>query len=113
MRDTRVPWVAALSQMIEGYAGDAPRHQSGRWRWILSDPRFRFEREIAQDHPHRMPRAGVVERVLSTSYIAGLAPVQQAVLRRRTGAILREAGLDRAAEVCFPYVSRLFLLTRL
>ncbi|MGD9862669.1 MAG: class I SAM-dependent methyltransferase [Pseudodonghicola sp.] len=113
MRDTRVPWVAALSQMIEGYAGDAPRHQSGRWRWILIDPRFRFEREIAQDHSHRMPRAGVIERVLSTSYIAGLAPVQQAVLRRRTEAILRQAGLDPAAEVSFPYVSRLFLLTRL
>lgn len=113
IRDARSPWVAALSQMIDAHAGQTPRHQSGHWRWILDDPRFRLEREVAVDHPFPMSPAAVAERVLSVSYIAGLPEAEKQELRRRTAAILAEAGLDRAETVVFPYVSRLYLLTRL
>ncbi|UGA43379.1 class I SAM-dependent methyltransferase [Bradyrhizobium quebecense] len=111
-RDDRAPWVDALSVMIEGYAGDTPRQRTGRWRWILKDPRFALEKEIVQDHPHRMARQGVYERVVSTSYVANLPDAEKAVLRDKTDAILREAGLGDADEVVFPYVTQLFLLKR-
>ncbi|QIG96474.1 class I SAM-dependent methyltransferase [Bradyrhizobium sp. 6(2017)] len=111
-RDDRAPWVDALSVMIEGYAGDTPRQRSGRWRWILNDPRFVLEKEIVQDHPHRMPRQGVYERVVSTSYVANLPDAEKAVLREKTDGILREAGLGDADEVVFPYVTHLYLLKR-
>ncbi|NEU98804.1 class I SAM-dependent methyltransferase [Bradyrhizobium uaiense] len=111
-RDDRAPWVDALSVMIEGYAGDTPRQRSGHWRWILKDPRFAIEKEIVQDHPHRMPRQGVYERVVSTSYVANLPDAEKAVLRQKTDDILREAGLGDADEVVFPYVTQLFLLKR-
>ncbi|UGY18439.1 class I SAM-dependent methyltransferase [Bradyrhizobium septentrionale] len=111
-RDDRAPWVDALSVMIEGYAGDTPRQRSGRWRWILNDPRFVLEREIVQDHPHRMGRQGVYERVVSTSYVANLPDAEKAVLREKTDVILREAGLGDADEVVFPYVTHLYLLKR-
>src|SRR5262249_30818431 len=94
MRDERVAWVDALSRMIDAYAGDAPRHQTGRWQWILNDPRFVLESEIVQDHPHAMARQGVFERVVSTSYIAKLADAEKEILRQKTDAILREANLD-------------------
>ncbi|MGY4474950.1 class I SAM-dependent methyltransferase [Bradyrhizobium sp. USDA 3364] len=112
VRDDGTPWVHALSRMIEKYAGDTPRHQSGRWRWILNDPRFALEKEIVQDHPHRMARSGVYERVVSTSYVAALPDAEKALVRDRTDEILREAGLGDAAEVVFPYVTRLYLLKR-
>ncbi|WP_050425136.1 class I SAM-dependent methyltransferase [Bradyrhizobium tropiciagri] len=111
-RDDRAPWVDALSVMIEKYAGDTPRQRSGRWRWILKDPRFVLEKEIVQDHPHRMARSGVYERVVSTSYVAALPDAEKAVVRDRTDEILREAGLGDAEEVVFPYVTCLYLLKR-
>ncbi|MBR0898798.1 methyltransferase domain-containing protein [Bradyrhizobium tropiciagri] len=111
-RDDRALWVDALSVMIEKYAGDTPRQRSGHWRWILKDPRFTFEQEIVQDHPHRMPRQGVYERVVSTSYVANLPDTEKAGIRDKTDAILREAGLGDADEVVFPYVTQLFLLKR-
>lgn len=112
MRDERVAWVDALSKMIDEYAGDTPRHQTGRWQWILKDPRFHFEKEIVVDHPHRMKRDGVYERVISTSYIAKLPEAEKDALRHRTDAILRDAGLGDAEEVVLPYVSRLYLLRK-
>ncbi|NLS74387.1 class I SAM-dependent methyltransferase [Bradyrhizobium brasilense] len=111
-RDDRTPWVDALSVMIEGYAGDTPRQRTGRWRWILKDPRFVLEREIVQDHPHRMKRRDVFERIASTSYVANLPDAEKAILRDKTDNILREAGLGDADEVVFPYVTQLFLLKR-
>ncbi|MFN5665669.1 class I SAM-dependent methyltransferase, partial [Bradyrhizobium sp.] len=111
-RDDRAPWVHALSAMIEGYAGDTPRQRSGRWRWILNDARFVLEKEIVQDHPHRMARQDVFERVTSTSYVANLPDTEKAALRKKTDDILREAGLGDADEVVFPYITQLFLLKR-
>lgn len=72
MRDDRIAWVEALSRLSSSFAGDAPRHQSGHWRWILDDPRFRLDRELVEPYPHDMPREGVFARVFSTSYIATL-----------------------------------------
>ncbi|QOZ30700.1 class I SAM-dependent methyltransferase [Bradyrhizobium sp. CCBAU 53421] len=111
-RDDRAPWVDALSAMIEKYAGDTPRQRSGHWRWILNDPRFVLEKEIVREHPHRMPRQGVYERVVSTSYVANLPDAAKADIRDKTDAILRDAGLGDADEVVFPYVTQLFLLKR-
>jgi SAM-dependent methyltransferase len=111
-RDDRAPWVDALSRIIEHYAGDAPRQRTGRWRWILKDPRFVFEKEIVQDHPHRMRRQDVFERVASTSYVASLPDTEKAMLREKTDNALREAGLGQADEVVFPYVTNLYLLKR-
>ena len=109
-RDDRTPWVDALSRMIEHYAGDTPRQRSGHWRWILKDPRFVLEKEIVQDHPHRMRRQDVFERVASTSYVASLPDTEKAMLREKTDNVLREAGLGQADEVVFPYVTNLYLL---
>jgi len=112
-RDDRTPWVEALSVMIERYAGDTPRQRSGRWRWILQDPRFTLERELEQDHPHRMRRQDVFERIVSTSYVANLPDAEKAALREQCDDILREAGLGDADEVVFPYVTQLFVLRRI
>lgn len=112
MRDDRVPWVAALSRLIDGYAGATPRHQTGHWTWILKDPRFHLARELVEGNPHRMPRDGLFARVLSTSYIARLPEAEKARLQARIAALLEDHGLGTAEEITLPYVSRLYLLTR-
>jgi SAM-dependent methyltransferase len=111
VRDDRVTWVDALSRLIDSYAGDTPRHQTGHWQWVLGDRRFRFERELVEEYPHTMPSEGIFARVLSTSYIAKLSELEKQNLRTKINGILRENGLD-AAEITLPYVSRLYLLSR-
>ncbi|MFQ3459296.1 SAM-dependent methyltransferase, partial [Bradyrhizobium sp. UFLA01-814] len=59
-----------------------------------------------------MKRGDVFERIASTSYVANLPDAEKAILRDKTGSILREAGLGDADEVVFPYVTQLFLLKR-
>jgi len=112
MRDERVAWVNALSKLIDGYAGDTPRHQTGRWQWVLGDPCFRFKRALSEEYPHALPREGLFDRVLSISYIARLPETKKLKLRAKIDDILRENGLGGGAGITLPYVSRLYLLTR-
>lgn len=112
-RDDRVPWVHELSRLADRHAGDTPRHQSGHWRWILADPRFRLDAEVTADNPHRMPRAALFARVFSTSYMANLPDASKQDLRREVTDLLGRHGLGDAARITLPYVSRLYLLTRL
>ncbi len=92
--------------VIEGYAGDTPRQRTGRWRWVLSDPRFVLEKEIVLDHPHRMARrdasSGSPRRAMPPIFLR-----REGALRQKTDDILRQAGLGDADEVVFPYVTQL------
>ena len=36
VRDTSVPWVARLTEIMEPHRGDAPTHRTGAWRKALS-----------------------------------------------------------------------------
>lgn len=111
-RDDRVPWVGALSRLVDAYAADTPRHQTKRWQWILRDPRFGFDQELSEDHPHTTPREGVYARVLSTSFIAKLPEAEKQTLRRKIDDLLHAHGLDGEDQITMPYVSRLYVLTR-
>ena len=112
-RDERVPWVAALTRLLESHAHDAPRRSTGKWRAVLSDSRFRIDKQTR--HPFRQlsGRQGIYDRVASTSYIAALPSVEQDEVRAKVAAIIdAEPTLRDSEGIAFPYVSELYLLQR-
>jgi SAM-dependent methyltransferase len=78
VRDERVGWVAALTAMMRPHESDAPRHESGAWRRAFPAPGFSplDERRFAHDH-EGPPERVIVDRVLSTSFIAALGAAER------------------------------------
>lgn len=114
IRDERVPWVAALTKLFDRHAGGTRRYASGAWRRVLGDPRFRLVRESRHEFRHRMPRSGVYDRVLSTSFIAAMAPPAQAAVRAEVDRLMADhPEILATGSVEFPYVCELHLLQRI
>jgi SAM-dependent methyltransferase len=89
-RDESVPLVAALTEIMESYRGDAPAARRGQWqsafeRTALFGPlehrRFRLE--------HELDLEGVVARVTSVSFIAALPEAEREMVATRVGELLR------------------------
>ena len=79
VRDESVDWVAALTRVVAPYEGDTPRFSSDRWRDVFPADGFSpiEERRFAHEHVGS-PERVIVDRVLSTSFIAALAADEQA-----------------------------------
>ena len=110
VRDERVAWVAALTRIVDRYAGDAPRHESGRWRDVFPAPGFTplVERRFAYEHVGSAERV-IVERVLSTSFIAALPAAEQGrVVEAVRALIAATPSLAGRATVAYPYQTRAY-----
>ncbi len=105
VRDESVDWVAELTEIIDPHSGDAPRYRTGAWREAfdrtlgfgpLNERRFRYEQAMTPD--------GVVDRVLSVSFIAALPDYGCRSVREQVGRLLlRYPDLAGRDEIAFPY----------
>ncbi len=113
VRDVRTSWVAALSRLFERHAGDTPRHGSGKWKVVLADPRFDFLGTTTRPFAYPMGREAVLDRVLSTSFIAAMTDGEKARIRAEAAAVLdADPSLRGRDEIAFPYVTELHLLRK-
>ena len=113
VRDDRVPWVAAFSRIMDSYAGDTPRQSTGRWRVIFNDARFRHLASRTYPFSQSMPVSAIVDRALSTSFIAVLPGHEQDVVRHKVkGIIERDPVLAGRDLIEFPYVTELYLFAK-
>ncbi|WP_439400394.1 class I SAM-dependent methyltransferase (plasmid) [Bradyrhizobium sp. PMVTL-01] len=113
VRDQRVPWVAEFSRVLDSYAGDTPRQSNGKWRIIFDDDRLRFVGQKSYSFSQPMPVSGIVDRALSTSFIAALPNTEQKTVRSRIeGVIEREPALAAQEVIKFPYVTELYLFRK-
>jgi len=113
VRDDCVPWVAAFSKVMDRYAGDTPRQSTGKWRVIFDDPRFVHRASKSFPFSQPMPVSGIVDRALSTSFIAVLPREEQDVVRARIERIVEGTPELRGKEmVDFPYLTELYLFER-
>ena len=110
VRDQRVPWVAAFSRILDSYAGETPRESTGKWRVIFNDDRFRSLGSKSYPFSQPMPLSGIVDRALSTSFIAALPERDQEIVRAKVeGVIESEPSLVGQGVIAFPYVTELYL----
>lgn len=108
VRDETVPWVRDHSSLVDRHAGDAPRYASMSWRDpIASSTVFVVADEHRVSNPAPMTRDRLVERILSTSFIAALPDDE------RDSVALEAADLAATLPDSFdyPYVSHTVLLT--
>jgi SAM-dependent methyltransferase len=104
VRDETVPWVRAYTEAIAEFEGDTPRYRTMAWRRAIDgDARFAFVEELAAANPQPTTVDGVVERALSTSFIASLAPTDKLRLEAR----LREIVAPLGPAFDYPYRSEL------
>lgn len=113
VRDNRVPWVAKFDAVMDSYRGHSPRPSTGKWRRIFDDARFRHVLSKHYGYMQPMPTSGIVDRALSTSFIAALPPTEQANVRQQIQSIIaNEPTLAGKPQVAFPYVTELYLFER-
>ena len=111
MRDDRVPWIAKFSAVLSSYAGAAPRRSMSEWRAIFGDDRF--EHAISESYltSQLVSASGIVDRALSTSFIAALPQSEQESVRQRIMAVVERQFFDRE-RIEFPYVTELHLFRK-
>ncbi len=114
VRDRSVDWVARVTDIVDPFAGDAPRHRSGRWREAFESTAH-FDELHLRTFPYEQPMTpeGLVDRVLSTSFIAALDDERREHVRRQVRRLSQThpdlTGRDRFD---FPYVTEVWWCER-
>jgi ubiquinone/menaquinone biosynthesis C-methylase UbiE len=105
VRDESVDWVAAITEIISPYEGDAPRFHTGAWRRVFDGKLFSALQEIRFAHQHvGSAQEVIIDRFLSVSFIAVLPPAQKArVADQLKALILTHPQLQGRPLIAFPY----------
>lgn len=91
-RDERQPLQAALSEIFDRYEGDTPRRQGRNWKTLLADSGlFERTRRVLFPHVQQVDEQGVVDRVLSVSFMASLPAAEHAEVERQVRALAKGA----------------------
>jgi len=105
VRDEATPWVAGLTRIMDPHRGDAPAVRRMAWRAAFDRTDAFTQLELTTfRHEHRLTVGGVLDRVLSVSFIAALPEGGRAEVERQVRELLatdpETAGRD---EVVMPY----------
>jgi SAM-dependent methyltransferase len=93
-RDLRQPLQRDIGHLIDAYHRDEPRHASGAWPRALTPTDRVAERRLT--HVQRLTRDGLVDRVLSTSFVAALPEREQEQLAERVRALVAAEPVELA-----------------
>lgn len=115
VRDESVDWVAAITRIIAPYEGDTPRFHSGRWRDAFDGSGFSKPELTCFEHAHvGSVETVIMERFLSVSFIASLAPADKAEVTRQLRELIQTHPALRGVEtLAFPYQTQAYLCQRL
>jgi SAM-dependent methyltransferase len=106
-RDLDQPLQAAIGRLVAPYRGGAPAHSSDAWRAVFTATApFQLVAERTMSHGQRLDADGLVDRVLSISFVAALDERE----RRAVAARVRE--LARSEQLELRYVTELFVYAR-
>jgi SAM-dependent methyltransferase len=110
VRDETVPWVEALTDIIAPYEGDAPSYRTGAWRRLFPADGFTplAERHFRNDHVGPAESV-IVDRILSISFIAALAPAERDGVGEQVRALIAATpALCGKVTMAFPYDTAAF-----
>jgi hypothetical protein len=100
-----VPWVKAITDLIEPYRGDTPSHRSMRWLEAFdTTPSWATPSRRTFAYEHHTTREATVDRVVSISFIASLAEGERSRVARQ----VRELA-PPGEVVTFPYRTDVWL----
>jgi SAM-dependent methyltransferase len=103
-RDLTQPLHRALHELLLPYRRDEPRHYAGDWESAFrTDGPFRLLEHWERPHVQELSREGLVERALSTSFIAALPASERDVVAGRVRALVSTEPVGLA------YTSELFV----
>jgi SAM-dependent methyltransferase len=107
VRDESVDWVAAITEIITPHEGDAPRFYKGDWRKPFAAGPQRFSPLELQTFAYThvgSPRQVIMDRFLSVSFIAALAPDAKADVARQLQTLVdTHPALLGQDSIAFPY----------
>lgn len=114
VRDESYPWMAALGRLILDVTGHRPGARDKSWqRAFLGDERFRPLEEHSFPHRQTLDVDGVVDRVLSISYVGLLPPEERAAVGDRVRALLeREPETRGRVTIEVPYTTDVYVARR-
>ena len=105
-RDERDPLQQALSEIIDPLEGDTPRRRQRSWKTLLADSEL-YERceRLLFEHVQPLDERGLIERVISISFIAAAPPSVRADVEER----LRELARSAPQPLQLSYMTELYL----
>jgi len=105
VRDESVDWVAAITNIINPYEGDAPRFYKRDWRKPFSGEYFTALEGSSFGYQHvGTPQEVILDRFLSVSFIAALpAPEKAGVAAQLRELIASHPALRGRDTIAFPY----------
>jgi SAM-dependent methyltransferase len=114
VRDTSVPWVAGLSEIMEPHRGDTPALRSGEWREAFERTQLFGPLSHAEvRHVHHLPPAGVVARVASVSFVAALPDRErERVLAEVRDLLATDPETRGREEIALPYRTAVYWAKR-
>jgi SAM-dependent methyltransferase len=107
LRDLWERWQRELDALLAGLRGDAPHSRDGRWQAAVAGSAFRIAHQEHWSFVRETDVDGVVDRVLSVSYVAALDDEGRAQVSDAVRALLGD--VDR---VTFGYVTEGYVLAR-
>jgi SAM-dependent methyltransferase len=109
-RDETCDWVAAITDIIRPYEGDAPRYYKGDWRQaFVGAPFSPLERTVFNYSHTGSAQEVIIDRTLSVSFIAALpAEQKEVVLNELNQLITTHPKLSGRAVIEFPYLTHAY-----
>ncbi|GAA5962249.1 hypothetical protein JCM21900_000137 [Sporobolomyces salmonicolor] len=94
LEDRSVPWVAQLRDAYEVYEAGTPQYRHGYWKSIFDAAFYpeTFEAPVQELYHRDLPATeqGVIDRVLSKSFITALSEEEQAKVVKELEAVLKK-----------------------
>jgi SAM-dependent methyltransferase len=114
VRDKTVDWVAAITDIITPYEGDAPRYYTGDWRGPFDGSLFSRLEETCFEYQHvGSPQQVIVDRFLSVSFIAALPEEEKSTVRQKLSELIaNHPKLKGRDPIAFPYRTHAYCCMR-
>jgi ubiquinone/menaquinone biosynthesis C-methylase UbiE len=114
VRDQAMDWVAAITDIITPYEGDAPRYHTGEWRRSFDGSSFSDLVETSFEYQHvGSPQQVILDRFLSVSFIAALPVERKSKVRQKLCDLIgRHPSLKGRDSIAFPYRTHAYCCTR-
>jgi len=114
VRDKSVDWVAAITDIITPYEGDAPRYYTGEWQRPFDGSPFSRLEETCFEYQHvGSPQQVIMDRFLSVSFIAALPEEEKSKVRQKLGDLIaHHPKLKGRDSIIFPYRTHAYCCRR-